>query len=215
MSRVLSSLGRRTIILVRCGRDSEWERFLRIVVLSLVLSASTISATVRACSLIPPPVAATAQEVAADGVLIRGRLIQAFDPDSEKPEIIAVDEIYVGSGNPAAYVIFRPKSEFERVRKHREPRKKGDGPLIACGPFFDHKIKVGEIFDRLVLMPAPSASDPAARGRWVFHFWDGHVTQGQGFDMLLEAAEQRERLRSRPRRKYASEGCLRCAPANR
>lgn len=181
----------------------------------LIISLTAFAAPpAHGCTILSPPAATIAEEVAATGVLIKGRIVQAFDPYRETPEIIEADEIYVGESNPRTYVIYRRNSEFEESRRFREQPRTGNRPAAACGHFFDHKTKVGEVLDRLVLMPAPATSDSAARGRWVFHFWNGSVSRERGLDLLIEAADRQQRLLSRPP-KDSLENCRQCAPAIR
>jgi len=180
---------------------------MKVALFGLALSAVDAPSAVRACTLSVPPVATTADEIGAKGVLIKGKLIQAFDPDKETVEIIEAQEVYVGSDRPKTYVIYRPKSEFALARERRRPSKKGV-VFINCAPS-DHKIQLGMVLDRLALMPAPVADDSPDKGSWVFHFWNGNVSRGPGLDLLLKSAEQHGRLLSRPRRDGA-ENCGEC-----
>lgn len=179
--------------------------------LVILVTYSTFAAA-QVCSILSPPIVDTAEEIAEKGVMLKGRIVQSFDLATETPEIIEVEQVYVGDEFPKAYVIYRPRSEFEAVRKFRDQQKRG-APPPPCEPFFNHKVENGQMLDRLVLMPAPAERDQAATGRWVFHRWNGNVSREQGLDMLLQSANRRGRLRSRPS-KLDAENCRECAPAN-
>ncbi|MEZ5656713.1 MAG: hypothetical protein R3E04_12685 [Sphingobium sp.] len=127
-----------------------------------------------------------AKEVAAEGVLIRGTLIQAFDASRRQPEVIRAAAVFVGDKRLKHFTIYRSDFDFDQERSGR--------PVLSClrpAPF-----EVGHIYERLVLMPA-KGKDPIVNGRWRFSFF-GSVVGGKGLELLADEAAKRGRFVSRP-----------------
>lgn len=160
----------------------------RMALVALALLPAGVSTGANACSFVPPPLEQVASSVAANGVLIRGTVIQAFDASKQQPEIIRADEIYVGDGKPRDFVIYHSKSDYD-------PR--------VFQPYRGAPLKVGHAFDRLVLVPARSP-DGAANGRWSFDMWGGNVVSGQGLQMLVDEAVRVGRFQAHPPKDQAT-----------
>jgi hypothetical protein len=168
-----------------------------------------IPARAGACTVLMPPVSEIVAEVAARGVMIRGRVIQAFDADRRLPEIIRAEEIFVGDGGPRDFVIYRSPSDFDRAIARRNSPE-----MAMCGlpaPY----VEVGQTFERLVLMPADAAAPNAAEGTWSIHFWGNSVSMGRGLDMLRAEAERVGRFRARPPLSAQWGDCMTCVTSNR
>jgi len=149
-------------------------------------------------TFVSPPVEETVREVAATGMLISGQIIQAFDASKRQPEIIRADKIFVGEDAPRDFVIYHANLDYEPQRR-RDPRTVDVGPHVSS-------FKLGQRFERLVLMPAKASNDPAANGRWTIHFWGGNVAWGQGFKLLAAEATRLGRFRSFPPRSAQTGG---------
>lgn len=162
-----------------------------------------------ACTIVSPPVAKTVSEVASEGMLISGHVVQGFDADKEIPEIIRADRIFIGEGKPSDFIIYRSPSFYEQARsRQRKKYKRSDPPPIAC--YVPVTYASGQTFDRLVLTPANS-NDKDSAGKWSVHPWGGHVSSGRGLEMLLEESVQSDRLQGRPPKSRAWGDCMECA----
>lgn len=142
-------------------------------------------------SMLPgtPPIEQLVTEIAAEGVLVSGTLIQAFNASKRQPEIIRASQIYVGEEKPREFIIYRSEREYDHVL---------NPPALVtscdCNP---PPFKVGHIFDRLVLVPA-KAQDALANGRWKFSNFGGSVAGGRSLRLLAEEANRFHRLQSLP-----------------
>jgi hypothetical protein len=163
---------------------------LRHLLVPLVVLVASVEAD--ACSIALPPPEETAKQIAAEGVLIRGVVIQGFDAAKQQPEIIRAETVYVGGTVPRDFVIYRHPMLFEEVL---HPPKFPS----PCAGLQERPHKVGEVLDRLVLRPAKSIEDPGAvNGRWMFTLEGRNVMHGKGLRVLIEEATLVGRFQSRP-----------------
>lgn len=155
-----------------------------------------------ACTILPPSpqeIEQLASDVAANGFLIRGTLVQAFDASKSQPEIIRADEVFIGDKETKFFVIYRSKNQFEAAL--HPPR----GLVTSC--YFLSQpppYKKGQVFDRIVLVH-PTASDAVANGRWSSCLCESSVARGRGLGILVEKAKRLGRFRSQPASDGASE----------
>jgi hypothetical protein len=174
----------------------------------LLLSAFPMRAV--ACTISGPPVAQTAGEIAANGVVISGRVIQTFDAKKRQPEIIRADEVFIGDFAPQNFVIYYSERDYASEIELRKLEKQGK--LLCPGALLHYKS--GQTFERLVLMPAKASENEAAEGKWSFHFWGTNVLMGVGFEMLLDEAKRLGRLNARPPKSKQWGDCMECVPRN-
>ncbi|HET6943291.1 MAG TPA: hypothetical protein VFH89_14115 [Sphingomicrobium sp.] len=168
---------------------------------ALMLALGSFPMRAEACTLLGPSVEQTALEVAAKGVVVRGQIIQAFDPEKRQPEIVRVDEVFVGDARPGDFVIDHSAREYEGAIRDR--RLEEEGKLI-CPGFGQPHYKLGQSFERLVLMPATT------NGKWSFHFWGNNALMGAGLEMLLARAKELHRLNLRPPKSRQWGDCMEC-----
>ena len=142
-------------------------------------------------------------------MVVRGRVIQAFDAKKRQPEIIRAEEIFVGEGGPRDFVIYYSERDYLSDIKLHDLVKLGTGPLC---PGARHYRKLGQTFDRLVLMPASASEHATTKGKWSFHFWENSVLHGAGLDMLLQEANRLHRLNARPPKSKRWGDCMECVP---
>jgi len=158
------------------------------VTLSII---AAFSARAEACSFATPPIAEIVSGVAANGMLIRGHVIQAFDANARQSEIIRADEIFIGEGGPTDFEIYRPDSAFGPPVVSPER-----GVLAPCST--DSFSEEWQTFDRLVLMPANSSRDSTAEGKWSIYFWASWVDRGRALERLAREADQLGRFQAFP-----------------
>lgn len=171
-------------------------------ILAVALSAA-LSMPAQACSLGSPPVSETIAKVANGGMLISGRVIQAFDPDKNQPEIIRADQIFIGEGSPRDFMIYRSPSFFERARKRRDEKL----PFSCPEP---QTYSLGQSFDRLVLVPAAANNGAGVTGKWSIEFWGGNVTRERALDLLIEESKRKGRFQTRPPKSRQWGDCMEC-----
>ncbi len=178
---------------------------MRTIVLNvLALISATSAAPSYACIFESPPVAETVSQVATEGVLISGHVIQGFDAEKEQPEVIRADQIFVGEGKPRDFTIYRSRPFYEQARSRL---RKTNEPKIACSPPATYGL--GRTFERLVLMPAMSNGKDRVE-TWSVHFWGGNVSMGRGLDMLIKEAIQTGRFQGRPPKSQKWGDCMEC-----
>ena len=156
---------------------------------ALLLSVGCAVPVAEACSLPSPPIEQLVTEIAAEGMLISGTLIQAFNASKRQPEIIRASQIYVGGKKPGDFIIYRSEREYDHVLN--------PPALVTSCDLDPPPFKVGHIFDRLVLVPA-KAQDALANGRWKFSNFGGSVAGGRNLRLLAEEANRFHRLQSLP-----------------
>jgi hypothetical protein len=169
---------------------------------------ATAATPSRACSLISPPVAETVNKVAAEGMLISGHVIQAFDVDKNQPEIIRAEQIFVGEGGPRDFVIYRSPRFFEHARKRRDEMRDRNWPPFSCPE--PQTYSLGQSFDRLVLVPAAADNGTDLTGKWSIEFWGGSVVSGRALDLLVEESERKGRFQTRPPKSRQWGDCMEC-----
>ncbi len=157
----------------------------------------------QACSLISPPVAETVNKVAVEGMLISGHVIQAFDFNKNQPEIIRVEQIFVGEGGPRDIVIYRSPHFFEHARKLRDEKL----PFSCPEP---QTYSLGQSFDRLVLVPAAADNGADVTGKWSIEFWGGSVVSGRALELLVEESKRKGRFQTRPPKSRQWGDCMAC-----
>ncbi len=173
-----------------------------------VLLLATVAAPSQACSLISPPVAETVDKVAAEGMLISGHVIQAFDLNKNQPEIIRAEQIFVGEGGARDFVIYRSPRFFEQARKRRdEKRGRNWHPPLCPEP---QTYSLGQYFDRLVLVPAAADNGADVTEKWSIEFWSGSVVSGRALDLLVEESERKGRFQTRPPKSRQWGDCMEC-----
>ena len=172
-----------------------------LIVVALVFG--TLPMRAGACTVIGPSVAETAREVAATGLVVSGEIIQGFNADKRQPEIVRVDRVFVGNAAPGEFVISYSKHDYEAAIESRRLQKEG---RLVCSGFGPPHYKVGQSFERLVLMPA------ATTGKWSFHFWGDQVLSGVGFEMLVANAKELRRLNALPPKSRQWGDCMTCVP---
>ena len=153
--------------------------------LAAVCAAAPLQAD--ACVLIPPPMQELVSDIAVEGVLISGTVVQAFDAARRLPEIIRADEIFVGDGEPRDFVIYYTEEQFEG-----ELRRAPD----SCQDGLRNHPPLGRKYDRLVLEPA--RRDGAATGGWRFSIFGSSAASGKGLELLVPEAIRTGRFKSRP-----------------
>lgn len=173
----------------------------RLIGVALIVAA--LPARAGACTLLGPSVEQTASEVAASGVVVRGQIIQAFDAEKRQPEIVRVDEVIVGDVSPGEFVINYADRDYNAAIETRRLEEQGK---IICPSFGPLHPKLGQSFERLVLMPAP------VEGKWSFHFWGNNVLMGEGLKMLLTKAKEFHRHNVRPPKSRQWGDCMECNP---
>lgn len=179
---------------------------MRNAILAALLSAIA-AVPAQACTLRPPPVSEIVDKVAAEGLLIGGQFVQAFDPEKNLPEIIRAEQIFVGEGVPRDFVIYRSPQFFEQVRERRAQRLSPNRLSSPCpGP---QTYGLGS-FDRLVLLPAEPLIGSDGRGKWLIVFGGDSVSMGRGLDLLIEESEQKGRLQNRPPKSARWGDCMSC-----
>ena len=136
-------------------------------------------------------------------MVVRGQIIQAFDAEKRQPEIVRVDEVFVGDVNPGEFVIDYSEREYELAIQDRRLEEEGK---LTCPSFGQPHYKLGQSFERLVLMPA------ATPGKLTFHFWGNNVLSGAGLKMLLASAKEFHRLKARPPKSRQWGDCMECTP---
>ncbi len=183
-------------------RDKVWTFFSAVLFL-------TVPSTSIACSMRAPQPSEVAYEVAAEGVLISGRVIQGFDLDKDQPEIIRADEIFIGEGGTKEFEIYRPSWFFANEKKMRDQERR-TGLKTPCGP--PQTFSLGKMFDRLVLVPAKDKNSPDANGKWQVVFGGNQVIWGKGLDLLLKESRRLGRYRGSPSKSHADEDCFECTP---
>ncbi|MBY8822787.1 hypothetical protein [Sphingomonas colocasiae] len=164
----------------------------------MALLAIVFTNETNACSYVSPPTSKIAKEVAAKGVLIRGRIIQVFDPVKRRPEIIRAQEIFVGKGKPRNFVIYSSKSDYDSALELRRKMKKKSYIPSPCSGMGPGGYVLGESLERLVLMPAKASNGKAVAGQWSHSFWGGNVSGGMGLDMLVVEARRLGRFQKPP-----------------
>lgn len=178
---------------------------MRNTILFVFASLLTMTASPsRACYFSSPPVTDTVNKVAAEGMLISGHIIQAFDIDKNQPEIIRAKQIFVGEGGPRDFVIYRSPQFFEHARKQLYEKR---GPPVCPGP---QTYSLGQSFDRLVLVPATDDNGDDVMGKWSIEFWGGNVDKGRGLDQLVEESERKGRFQTRPPKSQQWGDCMEC-----
>ncbi|WP_152998797.1 hypothetical protein [Sphingopyxis sp. H115] len=150
----------------------------------------------------------TIVKVASRGLLISGQVIQSFDPDKNRPEIIRADQIFIGEGRPRDFVIYRSPSFFERARSRRDGKQGANWRLPSCPE--PRTYNLGESFDRLVLVPAVGDNGGEVTDRWSVEFWGGNVTMGKALDLLIEESELKGRFQTRPPKSRQWGDCMEC-----
>jgi hypothetical protein len=167
---------------------------MRFLLMLVSFTVAVLPVGAKACSptLIPGQLLVT--KWAREGVVIRGRVVQALETDKQQPEIIRAEAIYVGDVGLRDFVIYRPTSYLKYVaRTHQLPE--GDArPFGPCGNPVEFKL--GQVFETLLLLPA-RAHDALANGRWTAQIGPYQVP----IDDVMSEAEKLGRLRARPEMK--------------
>lgn len=172
---------------------------MRIVAIIAALFFTLWPSHSEACSVLLRSKREVIPEVAAKGVLFRGKLIQAFDADKEMPEIFRAEEMFVGDGRPRDFVIYRSAKEYASIRsilaRSQRDRRGGSCADLHIPPPF----KAGQYLDRWTLMPAETVTaDPAAKGRWIYSLEWGPRADEDSVKLLVDQAERLGRLKRRP-----------------
>ncbi|RYD41480.1 MAG: hypothetical protein EOP63_15415 [Sphingomonadales bacterium] len=175
--------------------------------LAVALGAA-LSMPAQACSLGAPPVTETIAKVASGGMLISGQVIQASDPDTNRPEIIRADQIFIGEGSPRDFVIYRSPSFFEQARKRRDEKRGPNWRPPLCPESGTYSL--GQSFERLVLVPATSDNGAEVTDKWSVEFWGGNVTMERALDLLIEESERKGRFQTRPPKSRQWGDCMEC-----
>lgn len=156
----------------------------------LVAFAAVTSSEANACRIKLPPLEERVEQVASEGVVIRGELVQAFDASKQQPEVIRADEVYIGDPGLENFVIYRSAHEFES-------RLDKTVIHISCG-VDETAFKLGHEYDLLVLVPAFAPQDDAANRSWRYSRGSSSVLWGKGLEMLLAKSREQGRLQSVP-----------------
>lgn len=165
-----------------------------------------------ACDPAYPSASEIAPVIAREGLLVSGTVVQAFDPDRQRPEIIRIDTTFIGYEPLRNVVLYARRGEYAGVIKLRDTRKRRDGFILPeCGEPSYHIL--GQVIERLALVPADGRDDPAANGRWTA-LPTNNVSMGRGLDILIREATERGRFKARPPKSEAWGDCMTCTASN-
>lgn len=167
----------------------------RSVFMGLSLLFTVHASPVQACSIRAYP-ALIAIQAAANATLISGEVVQEYDPETNRPQIVRANAVFIGDPLIKDYKFRVPEWQREQMLK---ARKAGltDPMVITCGYVPLHK--KGHSFERLLLKPV----DRVMPFEWNYYLQDGGITQGANLDIFIEEAKKTGRFRVRPPEKVA------------
>ncbi|MFT4054945.1 MAG: hypothetical protein QM681_10595 [Novosphingobium sp.] len=191
-------------------------------IMMIRLAASTIAILIgifatnaKACSIIVDP-KPEIDVVAANGFIIKAKVLRGFDANSRQSEILRIEKVYVGDARAGDIIIYRPDGTFDdylkRHRKHKVSDS-ADPPVISppnsC-PDFTRPLKANDTYERIAIVPASSSNDDEAHGKWIITFSSDWLVRERALETIIDKAKAQGRFKERPPKSREFGDCMEC-----
>jgi hypothetical protein len=124
------------------------------------------------------------EEIASEGVMVSGMIVRSADPAQKQPEVIRIDQVFIGDIDQKELTISRSDSEYEELLIR---------PSIGCGA--KRFPPAGMSFARMILLPVKA--NLTRNAGWRTHEFFP-IEDSEYLDKLFAEAEAKGRLRKRP-----------------